>query len=203
MEGAELLGSLLKKADAVALTTDAATTITLDSIQALTAHWIGDDWELCSAVLGVSELDAEHTAVNVSLLIQALLQAYEFNSNLVCVTNDGAKAQLKASAMLVNAETVSDTLRCFDHTLQLAVTHALEIDEATAILRKCRDAIAVIERSMTFSFNVKESIKLSCMTLVMRNLQRRQQTKTPRLLFVCFAKSVPDGAPRIQWWRGI
>jgi len=147
--GAELLGSLLKKADAVALTTDAATTITLDSIQALTAHWIGDDWELCSAVLGVSELDAEHTAVNVSLLIQALLQAYELNSNLVCVTNDGAKAQLKASAMLVNAETVSDTLRCFDHTLQLAVTHALEIDEATAILRKCRDAIAVIRGNRT------------------------------------------------------
>ena len=58
------LKALLQQSTSVSLTTDTAKMPTGDSYVAVTAagHWISSDWELLSAVLGVSISNVSHTA---------------------------------------------------------------------------------------------------------------------------------------------
>ena len=54
------LKALLQQSTSVYLTTDAAKMPTGDSYVAVTGHWISSDWELLSAVLGVSISNVSH-----------------------------------------------------------------------------------------------------------------------------------------------
>ena len=67
------MSSLLKVADAIALTADAATTVALLSVFAITCHFIDEFWNLISVGLRVQLMDESHTAVNITSFLNDIM----------------------------------------------------------------------------------------------------------------------------------
>lgn len=150
LAGVSKIQQKLQKVHSIALTTDAATTISNFSVQGVTAHFMDDDWRIVSISLGSPPLEAQHTGENIALTVGALLAAFDIKNDISCLTSDGAAAQLKSNDILEAAHIIDDSFRCICHTLQLAVTHALDLPQAAQILQKVRDAISLIRGNRTF-----------------------------------------------------
>lgn len=83
----ERVEAQLRQAMHVSLTTDGATTIAGDSVQALTAHWINDNWELVSIVLAVYRLsEKNHTAENLASAVVQQLEQWSFRNAISMTT---------------------------------------------------------------------------------------------------------------------
>jgi len=58
------------------LTTDGWTSIALDSYQAITAHWISDDWRLRHLLLGFPLLTESHTGEHLTAVLVEVIQGF-------------------------------------------------------------------------------------------------------------------------------
>ena len=76
------LKALLQQSTSVSLTTDAAKMPTGDSYIAVTGHWISSDWELLSAVLGVSISNVSHTAQEIVSVLNEVGAMYTLDDRL-------------------------------------------------------------------------------------------------------------------------
>ena len=76
------LKALLQQSTSVFLTTDAAKMPTGDSCIAVTGHWISSDWELLSAVLGVSISNVSHTAQEIVSVLNEVGAKYTLDDRL-------------------------------------------------------------------------------------------------------------------------
>ena len=141
------LTAQLKTAKGLAFTSDAATTISRTSLFAVTVHYIDEDWNLQSVVLALKELSESHTAVNISELIKSVIDTVEADPELSILVTDGAANMLASSRALKQDDIISDSLSCFCHTLNLAVTQALDHPDLAPLLQKCNSTINGIRNS--------------------------------------------------------
>ena len=72
----EVMASLLK-ADRIAVTCDAWTSVTTKSFVTLTAHFVTDDWKLRSHVLQTRAMNERHTGANVAELLSNAVNEWD------------------------------------------------------------------------------------------------------------------------------
>lgn len=66
----------LKAVSDVALTHDSWTSIATQSFDAVTVHFIDQEWNLKSAVLQTKKFDGSHTAENISKRLKGIIAGY-------------------------------------------------------------------------------------------------------------------------------
>lgn len=126
-------------AEFVSLTSDAATTVAGDSLEAITGHFIDKDWNMHSIVLAVFLLAEGHTAEYLCEVVNTVLQQWTLKCAVSmttgartaaatascsrCLTGvlvaDGAANCLRMSADLQRAKVIVAALRCLCHIINL------------------------------------------------------------------------------------
>jgi len=117
----------LSNAYAVALTTDAWTSRSNESHNAITVHWIYEDGStfiLKSSLLSCSPYDQRHTANNLSKLLKSEVASWKLANKTICIVSDNA-ANMSAAIKMANFQQVG----CFAHTL---ATNQLSISRASS-----------------------------------------------------------------------
>ena len=147
---------VLATAVAIAITSDSATTVSRDSLFAVTCHWINPEtWQLMAVVIGVTLMDESHTAVNVSAFIANLLARIKDDKTFCALVTDAAANMLASGRMLRESDMIDESMRCACHTFHLCVTHALDHRELEPLISKCKASVNAI----TNSANIAESFR--------------------------------------------
>lgn len=104
-----------------ATTTDMWSSRTTHPYMSLTAHFINQDWNLCSRCLQTSYFPEDHTGEMLAKGLRESLQLWGLQEDrLVCVTTDNATNNILA--LQLNEMT---RLQCFGHRLHLAIGECL------------------------------------------------------------------------------
>jgi len=149
------LEEALREVESVAITTDAATTISQFSLQAVTAHFINAKWELKSALLENVEMPERHTAENLVALLTDAFKRWGIQDK-VYTTTDATLNILKCCKNLEATDAIEESIRCFCHTCHLAVKTA--IDDTHSIQATLSAARGIV-RFSKFSNTVAEAFR--------------------------------------------
>ena len=121
------LKALLYQSTSVSLTTDAAKMLTGDSYVAVTCHWISSEWELLSAVLGVSTSNVSHTAQEIVSILNEVGAKYTLDDRLDAIaTDNGANFVAAVEELMENGICEEHVLCCSCHTLQLSIKNHID-----------------------------------------------------------------------------
>jgi hypothetical protein len=66
-----LLYDSMKRASSISLTTDSATSAAGTSYEAVTGHWLNEEWEPQSATLGLQPLQGSHTGTYIAGVVKS------------------------------------------------------------------------------------------------------------------------------------
>ena len=111
------LKAILQQSTSVSLTTDAAKMPTGDSYVAVTGHWISSDWELLSAVLGVSISNVSHTAQEIVSVLNEVGAIYTLDDRLDAIaTDNGANLVAAVEELMVNGILRRACTVCMSHS---------------------------------------------------------------------------------------
>jgi len=116
-------------------------------MQAVTCHWISNDWQLKSAVLGCTLMDVSHTGENIQSFVMKIIGDWNLEDKVTTTTTDNAANVLKACRLLQEDDVIEDSVHCFCHTLQLCVKHALEIEGVAPYLKRFSAVVSYFHRS--------------------------------------------------------
>ena len=143
------LKALLQQSTPVSLTTDAAKMPTGDSYVAVTGHWISSDWELLSAVLGVSISNVSHTAQEIVSVLNEVGAKYTLDDKLDAIaTDNGANFVAAVEELMVNG-ICEEHVRCACHTLQLSIKNHIDppkLKNAPAPINPTSELIATFRK---------------------------------------------------------
>lgn len=142
----------------LALTSDIWTSDSNKSLISLTAHYIYE-YKLKSVVISTSEIQLHHTAENIALAIQEIMDQWEISSKVVSIVTDNAAAMKKAVSECLNKRNHF----CVAHTLNLAVKDCLEKEtfdlggntsnyQLQQLLTKCRAIVSHFKHSTKSSY---------------------------------------------------
>ncbi|XP_065177356.1 uncharacterized protein LOC135808138 [Sycon ciliatum] len=126
-DGKEEVKARMKSARRVAVTTDGWTSKAVRSYSTFTAHFLDDNWDLQSVVLGTRPLDDRHTAVNIAAQLKEIVEEFGISERVVAIVHDEARNMVAASTLL-QADSDSDVqgVVCAAHMLQTCLRHALD-----------------------------------------------------------------------------
>ena len=155
------LQAVLDKPKFLSFTTDAWTTAQCtDSLLSITAHWIDNDWQRQSAIVGACHMEGSHTGANIATLITTELKKW---SIITAATNTTTATSRVHVFLRDNGKNMVTGLRdagvlslsCLSHTFQLSVNRGLKSQRAVMDL-------TAIGRSIVghFSHSVKAKDKL-------------------------------------------
>ena len=104
----------------VAITTDMWTSVATRGYITVTAHCIDREWKLISKVVATRPVDERHTGVNIAAHINAIQEEFGMKSVTALVSDNAANMVTAAKeAKLIH-------VRCFAHTLQLAIHEGIK-----------------------------------------------------------------------------
>ncbi|XP_055842541.1 zinc finger BED domain-containing protein 4-like [Episyrphus balteatus] len=106
----------LQMAPAVCVTTDCWTSSTNMSYIGVTAHFIDDSTNLCSALIACNSYADSHDAKNLCKLLESILNEWEISNKITAVVSDNA-ANILAAVRLGGWQSIG----CFAHSLNLVV----------------------------------------------------------------------------------
>ena len=106
----------LEKAQFISLTTDMWTGCNHGYIS-LSAHFVGDDWEMHHHCLQTREVVSSHTVENLAEEIRYSLDKWDISEKVVMVTTDNGQNIKNA----ITEELQYSHLGCVGHTLQLSI----------------------------------------------------------------------------------
>ncbi len=115
-----------------------------NSFLSLTAHWINDNYEQKSAILGVTPFEVSHTASNISECLQNNMKKYQIpDSKIHVIVRDNA-ANMTAGVTQAGYQ----SLGCFMHTLQLVLKDAIfEQRYVKDIIATCKQIVGHFNHS--------------------------------------------------------
>lgn len=142
----------------LALTSDIWTSDSNKSFISLTAHYIYQ-YKLKSVVISTSEIQIHHTAENIALAIQEVMDQWQISSKVVTIVTDNAAAMKKAVSECLNKRNHF----CVAHTLNLAVKDCIEREtfnsagntsncQLPQLLAKCRAIVSHFKHSTKASY---------------------------------------------------
>lgn len=142
----EKVQQLISKADALCLTTDGWTSINIVSYMGLTAHFIDENTELKSVLLGCTEFSDRHTSINLTNFLLSEAEKWEISYKVTGIVTDGAPNIVSA----VNGAKWRH-FPCVAHNLNLAVQHSLHhiqgvLDQVKAIVQYFKHSSSAYNR---------------------------------------------------------
>lgn len=146
----------LEKCAHVSLTTDGWTARNTESYVTVTVHWLDSSWELKSAVLETVTLSESHTAQNLTVYLNKVIDAWGIrkptNPELkIAITSDNASNIVKA---------IRDGgfrgIRCFAHTVNLAAQRGLGVTSVSNVLAHVRRLVKYFSKSSLAANMLKE-----------------------------------------------
>lgn len=137
----------------VAFTTDSWTSRATRSYVTITAHFVPENFEMCSKILQTRELEESHTGENIGEVLRNA--ATEWGCYVTGITTDNA-SNMKIAARTAN---ISIHLGCFAHTLNLASNKAIEVKSVHKLLGKIRVLVTFFHKSTTAAAILREKQK--------------------------------------------
>ena len=128
----------LKNVTSFSITTDMWTSRTKHSYTALTVHYLNNSFELCCHMLDTKEFQEEHTGIQIAAELKEILESWGLSEEcLIAATFDNGSNIVNALDQLnwIN-------IRCFAHTLQLAVLKAVGVSAVSKALARCRNLVS-------------------------------------------------------------
>lgn len=110
-----------EEALSVCLTTDCWTSINNTSFLAVTAHYVDPNFNLKSVLLQCAPFTEKHTSLNLSIIIQSIIDEWQLKDKIVLVVSDNA-ANIKGAISKLELKHFG----CFAHSLNLIVQGALK-----------------------------------------------------------------------------
>ena len=171
----------LRKTNAINLTIDLWSKSQTKSYLGVTGHYISDNWELKSIMLGCNCVAGRHTAENILVWYKEITSDFDVDEKVKHIITDSGSNIKKAFLTLPGYEedptsdsneeedeydAVSLPLQhdgfltkphsCFTHTLQLVVKDGLtQVDQIGMVIKKCSKLVSLVQRS-TIATNVFE-----------------------------------------------
>jgi hypothetical protein len=140
----------LKEAEFVSLTTDSATTVAADSMNAVTAHFITRDWQMLSFLLALGQIDGSHTGEMLKSVVDEVVERWRCFGKIFGIATDGAANILKAVRELHQDDVIEEGQRCVCHNMHLVVTDALDDEEVRPLVIKARAIAHLFKNSQIF-----------------------------------------------------
>ena len=159
-------------------TTDIWTSTSGMPYMAVTMHWLDNNWDHCTLLIGFESFDSRHSGIALGKLFMRIMRPYygadeKLKNRLLAVVTDNASNNEGLIQYLLEVEALADKechVRCFAHCINLAATDAL----------KC----------------IKSSIE-NLRTLIKAIKYRRELIRI--LERECQAENRPDGAPALPF----
>ncbi len=101
----------LKEAEFISLTTDSATTVASDSMNAVTAHFITKDWQMQSFLLALGQIDGSHTGEMLKKGVDDVVDRWRSFGRVFAIATDGAANILKAVRELHDDDVIEESQR--------------------------------------------------------------------------------------------
>ena len=152
----------MRNIEDIAVTTDQWTSCSNDGFTTVTAHYVTDDWTISSPVLMTRSTGNRHTAENLAFELQEVFTEFHISEKISTVVTDNAKNATKAVRL-----TDTDNQRCFAHTLNLVVRHALDDDESMSCIKKVK-AIATFFSASTIANQALKSLHANQQTKMIK-----------------------------------
>ena len=114
----------VKNVEYFSITTDMWSSNTMEPYLAVTIHFIDKEWELQSYCQQTTFVPEDHTADNLVVVLQGVLESWGLPENrLACATTDNGSNIVAAMRKLEWS-----WLPCFGHNLHLAITNSMKCD---------------------------------------------------------------------------
>ena len=141
------------------------------SFLGITAHYISDQWQLESVMLGCNRVTGRHTTDNIMLWYDEVVSDFDVREKVKHIITDSAsnikKAFLTLSGYKINASDSEDEeskecdsisieqdeltfeyQACFAHTLQLVVKDGMaKAGQISTVIKKCSNLVSFVHRS--------------------------------------------------------
>lgn len=150
----EVVETLKKSCETISdfsFTTDVATLANKQQYVTVTAHYIDQEWNLKHMVMAVLFASDSQTQVYIRDLLLSVIQQRSLQKKVHYIVSDNGSNFLSAMGLLCATETIEENLRCFCHTLHLAVTRSLKEPKVAAALQCCRAIAELRSRSSMFA----------------------------------------------------
>lgn len=129
----------------VSFTTDTWTSVATQGFITVTAHYIDVNWELVNLVLATREMDCRHTGENIGQCLIDIQNEFSISGVLSVTTDNASNMHSACKAMSV------PQVKCFAHTLQLAVNEGLSHQSITNMVMHARKLTAFFSKSVLAS----------------------------------------------------
>ena len=106
----------VQQAVAVSITADMWTSVNMEAYLALTCHYINENMQLCTSVLGVQHFRQSHTADNLAQGKRGMMNDWAITNKVKCLVTDAAPNMVASTKHLHIRHSV-----CTAHTLNVIV----------------------------------------------------------------------------------
>ncbi|XP_014907970.1 zinc finger BED domain-containing protein 1-like [Poecilia latipinna] len=135
----------VQQAVAVSITADMWTSVNMEAYLALTCHYINENLQLCTSVLGVKYFPQSHTADNLAQVTRDIMEDWTITNKVRCLVTDAAPNMIASARQLVIWHSI-----CIAHTLNLLVRKSCDqIPTLTSIRQKSRHIVTYFRSSTT------------------------------------------------------
>ncbi|MBW0494458.1 hypothetical protein O181_034173 [Austropuccinia psidii MF-1] len=108
----------------VSFTTDTLTSPNVRAFEAVTAHFLNKDFSLQSVILGLIELNGDHSGALLAQSLMEILRKYNLEDQIISIISDNASVNTQMANIIQNMTPAfsADTqaIGCMAHTLHLA-----------------------------------------------------------------------------------
>ncbi|KAL3976200.1 kinesin family member 14 [Sarotherodon galilaeus] len=135
----------VQQAVAVSITADLWTSLNMEAYLALTCHYINENMQLCTSVLGVKHFPQSHTPDNLAQFKKGMMDDWAITNKVRCLVTDAAPNMIAATRTLQIRHSV-----CIAHKLNLLVKKSCDqIPELSSIRDKSRQIVSFFRSSTT------------------------------------------------------
>lgn len=135
----------MKEVRSICLTADMWTSLKTESYIALTGHYLTDDLEFKTVLLGCCNFPGHHTSENIATEIRTLVEKFELKEKVNFMVTDNASNVVRAVKDILNWKNFG----CYAHTLNLIVDNALKLVEDD--ISKVKRIVAHVKKSTVSS----------------------------------------------------
>lgn len=140
----------IREAEFVSLTTDSATTVAADSMNAVTAHFIDRDWQMQSFLLALGQIDGSHTGDMLKRVVDVVVERWRCFGRVFGIATDGAANIIKAVKDLHQDDVIEEGQRCVCHNMHLVVMDALNDEDVRPLVVKARAIAHLFKNSQMY-----------------------------------------------------
>lgn len=143
LNGTENLQQKMNKVKSVCITTDHWTSSANESYKGVTAHYIDDQFEICSSLLQCSRFEGSRTTIAITEGLRRMLDQWNLiQKTLITITDNASNVTNAIEKVLVWKH-----YGCFAHKLNLVVNSALDVPLNANIIRKIKAIVSHFNKS--------------------------------------------------------